>query len=271
MTCAADIQTAAAVAADVIGIVIEFPRSPRSLPLDQGLDLAASSPIPWVPVLVDPPRERIGAILQRSSPYAVQLSGAESPETVRGLRRSYPGLRIWKAIHLETGGSQVDMDSCIRAATRYLDAGVSALVVDAKHPTLPGGTGLRADWTAARALTGALGALILLAGGLSPGNVCPAIQQVRPAGVDVSSGIESSPGVKDPTLMRAFVEQARAGFASVGCRNDAQRSASEYGGSGHNAWPPSHDADVEREHDNDDGDIQPAVCAQTSDHARDRQ
>ncbi len=88
---------------------------------------------------------------------------------------------------------------------------VEALLFDAYHPIQAGGTGLTADWSAARQL--AARHPLILAGGLNPENVNDAINTVRPRGVDVSSGVERD-GVKDPELIAEFVRRARAAFAS---------------------------------------------------------
>ena len=86
--------------------------------------------------------------------------------------------------------------------------GAPAFLVDAYSPTLYGGTGHTADWSAARPL--AQHYPLLLAGGLTPVNVADAITQVRPWGVDVASGVESAPGRKDPAKVRVFIEAARS-------------------------------------------------------------
>jgi phosphoribosylanthranilate isomerase len=78
------------------------------------------------------------------------------------------------------------------------------LLVDTPHPDLPGGSGQTFDWA-----TLDIGRPFLLAGGLTPDNVAEAVETVRPFGVDASSGLESSPGVKDADLIRRFIEEAR--------------------------------------------------------------
>ncbi len=97
-------------------------------------------------------------------------------------------------------------------AGRYrtvLDGNVPAFIVDAFNPKLYGGTGERADWAIARELASEFP--ILLAGGLTPGNAAEAVAAVRPWGVDVSSGVERAPGLKDHAKLRAFVESVKRG------------------------------------------------------------
>jgi phosphoribosylanthranilate isomerase len=99
----------------------------------------------------------------------------------------------------------------LRAFAASAVAGPAKYVLfDAYHPTLAGGTGERADWGVAESFARDLP--VMLAGGLNPENVAEAIAAVRPAGVDVSSGVERN-GAKDPVLMRAFITRARAAFA----------------------------------------------------------
>ena len=86
----------------------------------------------------------------------------------------------------------------------------TAWLLDAWSPAIPGGTGERFDWNLAVQANSA-GRPIVLAGGLTPSNVADAIHRVRPMGVDVSSGVETTPGKKDPVKVRAFVSAAKLG------------------------------------------------------------
>jgi phosphoribosylanthranilate isomerase len=106
------------------------------------------------------------------------------------------------------------LDEALDLASRYAptpspegETRCPALMVDAYHPHLRGGTGETGDWGLAAALAGCY--RLLLAGGLGPANVAEAVRAVRPWGVDVSSGVESAPGQKDHAAMRAFVTAAR--------------------------------------------------------------
>lgn len=99
------------------------------------------------------------------------------------------------------------------AASRPLDqlrATDSALLVDAFHPEALGGTGTRVDWNLAAEIVAACPKPVILAGGLTPENVSECIRIVRPYGVDVSSGVEISPGIKDPLKIRDFIQAAKA-------------------------------------------------------------
>ena len=137
-----------------------------------------------------------------------QLHGEEPPSLVRALNgRAFKALRPRTAAEAEA------------AAARYLpvappDADRPQLLVDAYHPNAYGGTGQVGDWHIAAALTGRCSRLVL-AGGLTPENVARAVAQVRPWGVDVSSGVEARPRYKDHGRIRAFIAAARAAEGGV--------------------------------------------------------
>jgi phosphoribosylanthranilate isomerase len=124
----------------------------------------------------------------------LQLHGNEDPEAFRAI-----GLPIWKAIHLD------------RAAPAA-GARVDAWLADRYSAESPGGTGRRPDWERVRVFAREASAPVILAGGLTPDSVAEAIRTVRPAGVDVSSGVEQAPGRKEIEKVKAFIENARRAF-----------------------------------------------------------
>ena len=143
-----------------------------------------------VAVVVDAAPERLRALRQLGLQW-FQFHGAESgAEVARWLPYAY------KAIHL--GGSAEPSPASFPG---------DEILVDAKVDGLPGGTGVRCDWVAAEAL--ARRRKLWLAGGLDPDNVASAIEVVRPYGVDVASGVESRPGVKDLKKVARFIANAR--------------------------------------------------------------
>jgi phosphoribosylanthranilate isomerase len=107
-------------------------------------------------------------------------------------------------------------------AATMIDPEIRTIIVDSFHLSSHGGTGLTADWDAASRVIESANAHVILAGGLNPDNVGHAIRTVRPWGVDVSSGIESAPGIKDHGLITAFVAAVREADASLQSEN--QRS-----------------------------------------------
>lgn len=145
-----------------------------------------------VGVFVDPSHDEAVAAAAISGVQVIQLHGGESPVLCRSFQ-----LPVLKAIPV--GGPEA-----LEAAERY--AGLAGLLLDAPSPG-HGGSGQPCHWPTARALAGR--APVILAGGLHPGNVAGAIAAVRPYGVDVASGVEQSPGVKDHELLARFIRAAK--------------------------------------------------------------
>ncbi len=181
-----------------------FPRSPRCITPDQAACLAATVPagIARVALSVDADDDTLDDIVGRVGIDMLQLHGQETPERVEAVRARY-GLPVMKAV-----GVREESD-----LPRLLEYGRVAdqLLVDAKAPAgavLPGGNGVAFDW---RLIAGRRWPVPwMLAGGLTPGNVADAIRLTGARQVDVSSGVENAPGVKDAALIRAFVHAARA-------------------------------------------------------------
>ena len=152
-----------------------------------------------VGVFVNAPPAFVAEVLDTCDLDLAQLSGDEPPEVMARLIG-----RAYKAIRPRT------LDEAEHAADEYAPLATNrpALLVDAAQVGMYGGTGQRADWSIARRLSAAHS--VLLAGGLRPDNVAEAIRQVDPWGVDVASGVESSPGKKDTHKMVEFVRAARS-------------------------------------------------------------
>ena len=196
---AAAIDAAVAAGADWIGFVF-FPPSPRAVAPAQAAGLAARHPDgpPRVGLFVDPAEADVAAALAALRLDVLQLYAA--PERVVALRARF-GLPVWRAM-----GVTVAADLPAEAG------GADALLIEAKPPpgaTRPGGNAARIDWAILRGW--AAPTPWILAGGLTPDNVAAAISASGARAVDVSSGVESAPGVKDPALIRAFVRAARGG------------------------------------------------------------
>ncbi|MDK3073932.1 phosphoribosylanthranilate isomerase [Sedimentitalea sp. JM2-8] len=196
---------AAAVAAGVryVGFVF-FPRSPRHLELSVAADLAVSVPegICKVALTVDADDTALDRLIEAVPLDMLQLHGRESPDRVAGVRARY-GLPVMKAVGVADEADLPGLGEYLRVTDQVL--------VDAKPPRnseLPGGNGLAFDW---RLIAGRRWPVPwMLAGGLTPGNVAEAIAMTGAQQVDVSSGVESAPGVKDAGLIRAFAAAARA-------------------------------------------------------------
>jgi phosphoribosylanthranilate isomerase len=130
----------------------------------------------------------IGKIVAHTALSGVQLHGEESPEFCQQLRQSLPGVEIIKALRMRTPKDLIQVDT-------YYSCGIDTLLLDAYHPQMLGGTGTTLDWQALKQFHPQCA--WLLAGGLTPENVLDALQQVSPNGIDLSSGVERSPGDKD--------------------------------------------------------------------------
>jgi phosphoribosylanthranilate isomerase len=144
-------------------------------------------------VFVDEAPERIRALVQACALTAVQLHGDEPPEACAGY-----GVPVIKALRVRGPAD-------VARARQYVGAGdVGALLLDGAAP----GQGLRFDWALLDSLHGC-GLPLWVAGGLTPHNVQAAVRATRPYGVDVASGVESAPGLKDASAVRAFVRAAR--------------------------------------------------------------
>jgi phosphoribosylanthranilate isomerase len=151
-----------------------------------------------VGVFVDETADDIRRAAKASGITTVQLNDDSLPAAMNSL--DHP---VWKVVTLA---------SVERLAAAWQDD--VTLLLDAHDPVRRGGTGVTVDWS--RAATIARSRRLILAGGLTPATVAEAIERVRPYGVDVSSGVESAPGVKDPWKVADFVSQARAAFEGEG-------------------------------------------------------
>lgn len=195
--------------ADYFGVLVDVGYSPRSLSLDQAKPLFGSPPIPGVVSLADPSMSRVMTVVAQLEPFAVQLLGKESPDFVASLK-SELGCHVWKSLHVPAKNHGViDIVSMKDLAEEYEDSGADAIMlttVDSSNGTAKYGTGKAADWGLIRALAVSRAVPVMLGGGLHTDNILSALQTVRPAGVDVCSGVESSPGRKDPARLRAFFD-----------------------------------------------------------------
>jgi phosphoribosylanthranilate isomerase len=197
------LEAAIAAGADMVGFVF-FPPSPRHLSLDRARELGAlvSGRAQKVALTVDADDDAHAAIAAALAPDWLQLHGAETPARVAELRQRF-GRPVLKAIGVSSAADLARVDAYEGAADMIL--------LDAKPPkdaTRPGGNAQAFDWTIPRQAEIALP--WMLSGGLGPDTVAEAIRVSGARGVDVSSGVESSPGVKDAGLIAAFCRRARA-------------------------------------------------------------
>jgi len=192
-----DARAAVRAGANALGFV--FAPSPRRVTPSRARQIArhVHPSVASLGVFVDAAVDRILGIVQEVGLDGVQLQGEEGPEVVEALRRRRPGLFIAKAVRiLDAGGL---------AATLRWPA--DAVLVDSKDTADPGARSrpIPAAW-----LDGLRPRRLIVAGGLTPGNVGEVVATLRPWGVDVSGGVEEAPGKKDAAAVRDFVHAVRA-------------------------------------------------------------
>jgi phosphoribosylanthranilate isomerase len=183
-----DARRAADLGADAIGLNF-WPGSKRCVsPAQARAIVDALPPFVWaVGVFVNQPRATIRRVVRAVGLHAIQLHGDEAAGALRG----YP-VPVLKAVRVGDRLPAIPHET--------------PLIIDAAQPGFGGG-GVKVDWTLARRI--ARHHQVLLAGGLTPANVGRAIEAVGPWGVDVASGVESAPGIKDPKLLARFIRAAR--------------------------------------------------------------
>ena len=207
LTTAETLTAALDAGADMVGFVFYEP-SPRFVGLEtaRALAMQARHRAEIVALTVDAQDATLEAILRRVAPDYFQLHGRESPERLAEIQEKY-GVSAIKAIGVADAAD-------LALADTYQSA--DALLIDAKPPKgaiLPGGNGVPFDWRLVRNFHPRKP--WMLSGGLTPENVAQAIRESRARSVDVSSGVESAAGVKDPAKIRTFIDAARAGFEAI--------------------------------------------------------
>ncbi len=198
------LAAALAFGASHVGFIF-FPKSPRNIePEEAGrLRQAARGKALAVAVTVDADDALLDRIVAAMAPDMLQLHGHESPARVAEVKARY-GLPVIKAFSISNADD-------LRAAETYVGV-ADRLLFDARPPKgaeLPGGNGVPFDWSLLDGYDGDY----LLSGGLNAGNVGEAIRRADPPGLDISSGVETAPGAKDPALIKAFFEAVRGARA----------------------------------------------------------
>jgi phosphoribosylanthranilate isomerase len=189
--------------ADMVGFVF-FPPSPRHLGLElaRALGKQANGRAIKVALTVDADDATLDNIVETLRPHILQLHGHETVARLRDIRQKF-GLEVMKAIAVESAADLASLPGYAAVSDRIL--------FDARPPkgaTRPGGLGAVFDWQVLKNLE--LKLPFMVSGGLNPDNVAEAIDVTQAGGVDVSSGVERAPGVKDPEMIRQFIRAARA-------------------------------------------------------------
>ncbi len=193
LTRAGDVKAAVLAGADALGFVFA-PRSKRKLAVSSAAELASCVPafVSRVGLFQDQDHEAVARVLDFIPLNLLQFHGSESADYCVQF-----GMPYIKAVSMTESGALE------RAEKEHADA--AGLILDSHLPGEPGGTGRVFDWSR----IGQRNLPVILAGGLSPDNVFEAVSSHRPWGVDVSSGVELRPGIKDPGLIRKFIEEVQ--------------------------------------------------------------
>ena len=211
----ADIRLCSEAGADALGFVTEYPVPvPWNIERETSRKLAALCP-PFITTVavVGGSAESIVQIALTVRPSAVQLHGDETFEDIARICSvlSKEGIKVVKALRIDvdTGKARFAETDPVEAAKRLADSGISALAVDSKTADKPAGTGVSLDWSVIGEVSSSIPIPLILAGGLTVENVEEAVRLAKPYGVDIISGVESSPGVKDPARVREFIRTVK--------------------------------------------------------------
>ena len=184
---------------DAIGFIF-WPKSPRGVSAEEVAEWTngkVPNGIRKVGVFVDTPVDEIHEIAAKAELDVIQLHGPYTPYEISDI-----DLPVWRVLHVD------------RLPEDWNEVDVEALLVDSGTIEIPGGTGMQVDLDRAKEMVKQSKFPVLLAGGLKPDTVGSVIESIGLHGVDVSSGVESRPGVKDMEAVRAFIQNARDAFSS---------------------------------------------------------
>jgi len=198
-----DLAVAVAAGADAVGFLVGVPSSPRNLTLERTKTLIKQVPVFVDSVVVTAPKsiEWLLEVCERLKPSAIQIHGKEQLNSSE-IRETVTITRLIKTVYV----TEDALNEKVIEDLKTFDA----VLLDSFSKGHYGGTGKVHDWTLSRQIKEAVAPVpVILAGGLKPENVKEAVLTVKPYAVDVASGVEASPGVKDHGKVRAFVENAK--------------------------------------------------------------
>jgi len=197
------LAVAVAAGADAVGFIVGVPSSPRNLTLEKAKMLLKQVPVFVDSVVVTAPKsiKQLVEVCERLKPSAIQIHGKEQLNSSE-IREKIEDTRLIKTVYV----TEAALNETAIEDSKMFDA----LLLDSFTKGQYGGTGKVHDWTLSRQIKEAVAPVpVILAGGLKPENVKEAILTVQPYAVDVASGVELEPGVKDHEKARAFVENAK--------------------------------------------------------------
>ena len=208
-------MSAAGNTADMIGLVF-YPKSPRHVTSEKASKIVKAvhelkESVQAIGLTVNMPTDEIVTLVREVELDGVQLSGDETPQQVAAVAQALPDMKLLKSLRLLPNQNARD---ALRLVAKYYELVPNVtILLDSYREGKYGGTGDVGDWTRAREVAEKYP--IILAGGLTPDNVADAIRQVQPFGVDVSSGVESAPGIKEAHLIYQFLSAARTTYITV--------------------------------------------------------
>jgi phosphoribosylanthranilate isomerase len=197
-----DLSIAVEAGADAVGFVVDVPSSPRNLSIKRAEELMKLVPIFTKRVAVTVPNNSraLKTMCKQLKPDAIQVHG-ELIRNVQAFRKSLPNTRLIRGLHVRGEISKVDLESL-----KLFDG----LLLDSYVKGKYGGTGVIHNWELSKRVRELIDPIpLILAGGLTPDNIKKAIRVVQPYAVDVSSGVETSLGVKDPKKIVEFIENVK--------------------------------------------------------------
>jgi len=209
-----DADTVYRAGADFIGVIVAVAGSPRSVSVAIAAEIIAAARLPVV-LLMDSAPHALIAAARDLAPHAMQLVGAYSLAQLQAISKAV-SCALWLTVRIPcVDPCQSTFTDLLKHVKRCQESGVAAIVLDTLTDTnCKGGTGKVCDWHTAARLVSAAPLPMFLAGGLTPDNVGAAIAAVKPYGIDLSSGVEQRPGVKDPAKVVALMRQVRAAGAT---------------------------------------------------------
>lgn len=249
LTTSADVRLCVQTNVHALGFVVEYPADvPWNLHRETAAELMSTVP-PFVSqvIVVGDDADTIVELTRLLKPHVVQLHGDEPLSVTTELVAAIHdlGAQAIKPLRffVETGECRSPSRDPFEAAAMIEQTGVDALLLDSVSEIRPAGTGRSIDWTLARSIRDRVGLPVILAGGLNAGNVGEAVAAVDPYGIDVISGIEGTPGRKDPTKVKAFVEAVPA----TRCRSADRAAADRAAAGGRPGSPALAEADASRD------------------------
>ena len=196
--------------ADAIGVVVNVPDSPRNIDFKQAIDIFRFVPPFLSKVLVTVPKsvDEIIEIYELIKPDVIQINGLENARLLREIRDNVP-CKLIVTVSFEINNPNNNIELIKKNVNKTILYG-DAIMLDSKIGHTYGGTGHKIDWDIAKKIIDQINDKhFILAGGLKPENIQKAIQDVNPYAVDVSSGVEKSPGIKNPVLVKSFIKLSK--------------------------------------------------------------